>query len=64
MLVLTAPLHDTFAACYVKTSEGYTLWNKVIANSFYEDNCGKDYKDWANIGEFNISGVFGLGVGT
>jgi hypothetical protein len=50
VLVLTAPLHDTFAACYVKTSDGYTLWNKVISNTFYEDYCGNDYKDWANTG--------------
>jgi hypothetical protein len=35
VLVLTAPLHDTFATCYAKTSGGYTLWNKVITNTFY-----------------------------
>ncbi len=63
MIVLGAALHDTFAACYVKTPEGYTLWNKVISNAYYEENCGQDYKDWANIGEFDIKGIFGVGIG-
>lgn len=63
VVVLTAPFHDTFAACYVKTSQGYTLWSKVVTNNFYEQNCGKDYKDWANIGEFTVKGVYGIGIG-
>lgn len=50
VVVLTAKLHDTFAACYVKTADGYTLWSKVISNTFFEERCGSDYKDWANNG--------------
>lgn len=64
MLLLTAKFRDPFAACYVKTAEGYTLWSKVITNSYFEDRCGGDNKDWANMGEFKIGGVFGAGVGT
>ena len=63
VLVLTAPLRQTFAACYVKTESGYTLWNKVVTNTLYEKICGKDYKDWANMGKFTIKGVYGEGVG-
>lgn len=64
VLVLTAPLRDTFAACYVKTSEGYTIWSKVVTNPFFEKYCGEDSQDWANMGDFQIKGVFGAGIGT
>ena len=35
VLILTAPLRDPFAACYVKTINGFTLWSKVVKNEFY-----------------------------
>lgn len=47
VLVFSALFRDTFAACYVKSPDGYTLWNKVIVNTFYEKHCGQDEKDWA-----------------
>lgn len=64
VLILTAPLRDTFAACYVKNGDDYTLWNKVISNKYYENNCGKDDKDWANMGMFSIKAIYGVGIGS
>lgn len=46
VLVLGATFKETFAACYVKTLLGYTIWNKVISNDWFEQYCGSDYKDW------------------
>lgn len=59
MIVFEAMFKDTFAACYVKTLQGYTIWSKVISNNWYEQYCGSDYKDWNATGEFNIKGVYG-----
>jgi hypothetical protein len=63
VLVLTAPMRETFSACYVKTINGFTIWNKVVSNDFYERYCGKDDKDWANMGLFTIKGLYGDGIG-
>jgi len=62
--VFEAKLKNTFAACYVKTLVGYTIWSKVITNDWYEQYCGLDYKDWNSTGEFSIKGVLGEGIGT
>lgn len=63
VLVLSAPLRDAFSACYVKTMNGFLLWNKVVSNRYFEEYCGKDDKDWANMGLFKIVGVYGDGLG-
>jgi hypothetical protein len=64
VIVMEKTFHDTFAACYVKTADGYTLWNKVDANPYYEEQCGGDSKDWVNLNEFSIKRVYGEGIGT
>jgi hypothetical protein len=42
---------------------GFTLWNKVVSNKYFEEHCGKDDKDWANMGLFKIKRVYGDGLG-
>ena len=51
-------------ACYVKTSDGFKLWNKVVSNKFYEEYCGNDYKDWLDSGLFKLDAVYGEGIHT
>ncbi len=60
----SAILKYKFSACYVKVGTGYTLWSKVTSNAFYEQHCGEDYKDWMVEGNFNIDGIYGVGIGT
>lgn len=64
VVVLTAPLKEKFSACYIKIGKSLILWNSVISNEYYEEVCGKDQKDWANINEFQIQGIYGEGIGT
>lgn len=64
VVVFSALFHDTFAACYIKNGEEYTLWSKVVSNSYFEKNCGSDYKDWMHTGDYNIDKVYGIGIGT
>ena len=33
-------------------------------NAWYEKRCGRDSKDWIRLGEFQIVGVYGVGIGT
>lgn len=63
VIVFKAFLRQRFAACYVKMGSTYTVWSKVAKNSFFQKNCGEDYKDWATEGSFKIEGVYGEGIG-
>ena len=57
-------LKEDFSACYVKNGQDYTLWNQIMSNKFYEENCGQDQTDWIKSGEFNVKGIYGVGIGT
>jgi hypothetical protein len=43
-------LKEDFSACYVKNGQDYTLWNQIMTNKFYEENCGQDQTDWMKSG--------------
>jgi hypothetical protein len=35
----------------------------VTDNKFYEKYCGEDYKDWMADGGFDVTGIYGVGIG-
>ena len=61
VIEFTAPLRDTFSACYVRTPTGYILWNKVISNKFFAKNCGNDHHNWIKNPLFKIKSIIGEG---
>ena len=56
-----AAYKPNFAACYVRTSHGYALWNTVAQNSFFEENCGGDTEDYAASSDYTITSKEGQG---
>lgn len=35
-----AAYKPNFAACYVRSASGYSLWSTIASNAFFEENCG------------------------
>ena len=36
----------------------------MLENEWFEEQCGQDNKDWVSLGEFEVLGVYGEGIGT
>jgi hypothetical protein len=55
-----------FSACYATApgSSTPTLWNKVVQNKWYEDNCGKDDTDYLTNTAYKVVDKVGVGIGT
>ena len=58
-----AAYKPNFAACYVRSANGYSLWNTVASNTFYEENCGEDNEDYAASSDYRIISKLGEGRG-
>lgn len=53
-----------FAACYAKKDGSNTpqLWNEVIKNEWYEENCGKDDEDYLKNNKYKVKSEEGQGT--
>ena len=58
-----AAYKPNFAACYVRTTHGYALWNTVAKNNFFEENCGHDNEDYVANSDYRIISKEGEGRG-
>lgn len=63
VIKFSAPLRDTFSACYVKTATSYILWNKVTSNKWYSQYCGNDNTNWYAHKTFHVVSITGEGIG-
>ena len=50
VIVFSSFLHDSFAACYIKNGDSFTIWSNALSNIYFEKYCGNDYKDWIHTG--------------